>query len=217
MLPLEVVHPETKMTATSSALFVLMVLAGWLGVATAAPPSPPSAAPGGGARPGGPAHGVRPPGAVAPGHGAYPGGAHGHWAGPSVRFYYGGPYWGGWGWPGYVWPGYYAYGSYYLPSYYGYGYVPPHYVYGPPGVVTSTGGVVYIERDSGTVSTQQPEPAAARPPAPPPAHEAATAAPPPAGTQWWYLCSSPRGAYPYVRECPGGWERVPAVPPDSAK
>jgi len=70
-------------------------------------------------------------------------------------------------------------------------------------VVTSTGGVVYIERESGTVSTQQPAPDAATPPPP--------------GTQWWYLCASPRGAYPYVRECPGGWERVPAVPPGPVK
>jgi len=70
-------------------------------------------------------------------------------------------------------------------------------------VVTSTGGVVYSERESGTVSTQQPAPDAATPPPP--------------GTQWWYLCASPRGAYPYVRECPGGWERVPAVPPGPVK
>jgi hypothetical protein len=134
-----------------------------------------------------------------------------------VRFYYGSPYWG-WSWPGPYWSGYYAPGyyapGYYAPSYYGYGYgyVPPYYVYGPPGVVTSTGGVVYIEREAGTVSTQQPEPA------PSSAVEATPPlAPPPPGGQWWYLCSSPRGAYPYVRECPGGWERVPAVPPDHTK
>jgi hypothetical protein len=220
MLPLEAMSPETKMTAPSSAIFVLWVLAGMAGVAMADPrpggPAP-GAAPGGGARPGGPSHGVRPPVAAEPRHGAHPGGAHDRWYGPSVRFYYGGPYWGGWGWPGYVWPGYYTYGTFYAPSYYGHGYVPPYYVYGPQGVVTSTGGVVYIERQADTVSTQQPEPAPAPAPAPPPAREAAAAAPPPAGTQWWYLCSSPRGAYPYVRECPGGWERVPAVPPDLSK
>ncbi|MCU0938472.1 MAG: hypothetical protein MUC86_04885, partial [Burkholderiaceae bacterium] len=56
---------------------------------------------------------------------------------------------------------------------------------------------------------QQP-PAAPSAPASPSAPPAAAAAP---GTQWWYLCSNPRGAYPYVRECPGGWERVPAAPP----
>jgi hypothetical protein len=76
-------------------------------------------------------------------------------------------------------------------------------------VVTSTDGVVYIERESGTVSTQRPDAT--------PAPAGSSTAPPPPGTQWWYLCSSPRGAYPYVRECPGGWERVPAVPPERAK
>ena len=213
------------MTVPTSALFALTILAGIAGVATAAPlpgGAPPGAVPGVGARPGSPAHGVRPPGAAVPRYGAYPVGGHGYWYRPSVRLYYGGPYWGGWGWPAYPWPaypwpGYYASGYYHLPNYYGpgYGYVPPNYVYGPPGVVTSTGGVVYIEREGATVSTQQPEPAPAAAPTPAPA--AATAAPPPAGTPWWYLCSSPRGAYPYVRECPGGWERVPAVPPDPVK
>ena len=134
--------------------------------------------------------------AVAPAsaHGYYRGGARGYWYGPSVGFYYGGgPY--GWGASGYYGAGYgypYGYGSPY-----GYGYVPPAYMYGPPGVVTSTAGVVYIERDQQVTSTQQAAPAAPRAP----------------GSQWWYLCDSPRGAYPHVRECPGGWERVPAVPP----
>lgn len=190
MIAFESQEVEAKMTAPASALYALVVLAG---VATAAPP------------PGGP------PGAGPLRHGVYPGGGHGHWSGPSVRFHYGGPYWGGWGWPVYAWPGFYASSYYYPPRYYGPGYVPPYYVYGPPGVVASTGGVVYIEREAGTVSTQQPAQAQ------PPAAEAPAAAPPPAGTPWWYLCASPRGAYPYVRECPGGWERVPAVPPGQAK
>jgi hypothetical protein len=130
-------------------------------------------------------------------HGYYRGGVRGYWYGPSIGFYYGGPY--GWGAPGYYGPGY------------GYGYVPPAYVYGPPGVVTSTGGVVYIERND-QVTTSQPVPPASASATPP----AASPVPPPAG-QWWYLCTSPRGAYPYVRECPGGWERVPAVPPGPVK
>jgi hypothetical protein len=126
--------------------------------------------------------------APAAAHGRYYGGGYGYWRGPSVSLYYGGPLW--WGAPAYYGPGY--------------GYVPPAYVYGPPAVVTSTAGVTYIERDQNTVSTQQA--------APPPPAPAGQVAPPPA-SQWWYLCASPRGAYPYVRECPGGWERVPAVPP----
>ena len=114
---------------------------------------------------------------------AVPAAAHGYygyrpyWYGPSVRFYYGGPFW--WG------------GAYYGAPY---GYWPYGPVYVPPPAVTTPSPPVYIERE------QDPAPAAP------------SAAPAP-GTQWWYLCANPRGAYPYVRECPGGWERVPAVPP----
>jgi len=30
---------------------------------------------------------------------------------------------------------------------------------------------------------------------------------------WWYYCGTSTSYYPYVRECPNGWERVPASPP----
>jgi hypothetical protein len=33
----------------------------------------------------------------------------------------------------------------------------------------------------------------------------------PAG--WWYYCEASRTYYPYVKECPSGWQRVPALPP----
>jgi hypothetical protein len=142
----------------------------------------------------------------------YRGAPHGngyYWRGPSVGFYYGGPYYGyGWGSPWYYGSGYgypygYGYGGYGYGYGYGYGgyYAAPSYLYGPPAVA-------YIERDQPVTTTpqvQQPQPQAA------PAVPAA-----PAG-QWWYLCSSPRGAYPNVRECPGGWERVPAIPPGQVK
>lgn len=36
---------------------------------------------------------------------------------------------------------------------------------------------------------------------------------PPPSTRYWHYCDNPRGYYPYVRECPGGWRRVPAEPP----
>jgi hypothetical protein len=26
---------------------------------------------------------------------------------------------------------------------------------------------------------------------------------------WWYWCADARKYYPYVKECPGGWRRVP--------
>lgn len=31
--------------------------------------------------------------------------------------------------------------------------------------------------------------------------------------QYWYHCSSPEGYYPYVANCPAGWQPVPATPP----
>ncbi len=44
----------------------------------------------------------------------------------------------------------------------------------------------------------------------PPAQPAAPPPPPP--TQYWYFCEAPRGYYPYVAACPGGWKQVPATP-----
>jgi hypothetical protein len=31
--------------------------------------------------------------------------------------------------------------------------------------------------------------------------------------QYWYYCQNPQGYYPYVRECPGGWQQVAPQPP----
>lgn len=80
----------------------------------------------------------------------------------------------------------------YPPAY----YYPPYY---PPApiVVERPAPPVYIEQP-----VQAPPPAA-------PAEQAATA---PAND--WYYCAASRGYYPYVRECPGGWQRVPAQPPE---
>ena len=41
----------------------------------------------------------------------------------------------------------------------------------------------------------------------------AQAAPAPAQQQDWYFCAGSNAYYPYVRECPSGWQRVPAQPP----
>jgi hypothetical protein len=35
----------------------------------------------------------------------------------------------------------------------------------------------------------------------------------PAPQQDWHYCAGSKAFYPYVRECPGGWQRVPAQPP----
>ena len=50
------------------------------------------------------------------------------------------------------------------------------------------------------------------PPAYSPAPEAPAPAAAPLAPQWYY-CESARGYYPYIRECPGGWQSVPASPP----
>jgi hypothetical protein len=34
------------------------------------------------------------------------------------------------------------------------------------------------------------------------------------GAGVWYHCSKPEGYYPYVKNCSGGWEQVPATPDD---
>lgn len=45
----------------------------------------------------------------------------------------------------------------------------------------------------------------------PPVYAPPVASAPPA--QYWYYCDNPRGYYPYVPSCGGGWRAVPAVPP----
>lgn len=86
------------------------------------------------------------------------------------------------GWNGYY-PRSYGYPSYAYPSY---AYPPYYYPYSPPVVVVPASPPTYIERS-------QPEEQA------PPAND-------------WFYCSKPEGYYPYVRQCPGGWQRVPAQP-----
>ena len=70
----------------------------------------------------------------------------------------------------------------YAPYYYS-----PAPVYYPAPVVVQQAPQIYTER---------PDVAAA--PAP--------------QQNYWYYCAASRGYYPYVQECPSGWERVPAAP-----
>ena len=35
----------------------------------------------------------------------------------------------------------------------------------------------------------------------------------PGAQNYWYYCAATRGYYPYVKECPGGWQKVPPAPP----
>ncbi|SDH08203.1 hypothetical protein [Propionivibrio dicarboxylicus] len=66
----------------------------------------------------------------------------------------------------------------------------PYYV--PAPVVVQTTPPVYV---------QQPEPVA----------PAAAAAP--AASGYWYYCAASKSYYPYVKECPVGWQRVSPQPP----
>lgn len=68
-----------------------------------------------------------------------------------------------------------------------YVFPPPYYYTYPPPVVIRPEPQVYIERGA-------PEPA-------------------PQTQAYWYYCGSPPGYYPYVKECPGGWQRVVPTPP----
>src|SRR5205823_3043111 len=88
--------------------------------------------------------------------------------------------------PSFGWNGYYP-GPYAYP---GYAYSPYYYPYSPPVVAAPSGPTTYIERSE-------------------PQEQAA----PMTGQNDWYYCRKPEGYYPYVRQCPGGWQRVPSKPP----
>jgi hypothetical protein len=72
---------------------------------------------------------------------------------------------------------------YYYPPYAPY-YYPPYY---PSPVVVQQPPPVYVEQPQA-----QPQPAQ------------------PQG--YWYYCNDSRAYYPYVKECPGGWQRVAPQP-----
>lgn len=66
---------------------------------------------------------------------------------------------------------------------YPYYYPPPPYVYYPAPAYYPASPPVYVERE-------QEAPA----------------------QNWWYYCEQSRSYYPYVKSCPGGWQRVPPTP-----
>ena len=69
-------------------------------------------------------------------------------------------------------------------------YYPPYYpYYYPPPVIYAPSPVITAPPPAMVERPVQPE------------------------TAYWYYCAAERGYYPYVRDCPGGWERVPAAPP----
>lgn len=86
--------------------------------------------------------------------------------------------------PGFWYPSpYYGYRPYYYPPY----YYPPYYY--PPVVAGLASPPAYVEQGG-----SQPAPA-------------------PSQSNWWYYCADAKAYYPYVRQCPGGWQRVAPQPP----
>lgn len=65
-------------------------------------------------------------------------------------------------------------------------YYPPPYYYPQTIIIRSQQPTTYIEQGS-----------------------------PAAAEAWWYYCDASKGYYPYVKECPSGWERVPPAPPSA--
>jgi hypothetical protein len=82
---------------------------------------------------------------------------------------------------------YYYPRPYYYPSppYY---YPPPPYYYYPPVVTVPSSPPVYIEKGGEEAGAPQE-------------------------SNYWHYCDNPRGYYPEVKECPGGWQRVSPRPP----
>jgi len=86
----------------------------------------------------------------------------------------------------------FPYFPYYYPRHHYYPYYPAHYhpytpAHYPAPVVVQQQPTVYIEQPAPQVRPQQP-----------------------AG--YWYYCGDSRAYYPYVKECPAGWQRVAPSP-----
>ena len=67
-------------------------------------------------------------------------------------------------------------------------YYPPYYspYYYPPAVAAPAGPQTYIEQGGAQAA--------------------------PAQSSYWYYCAESKTYYPYVKECPGGWQRVTPQP-----
>ena len=87
--------------------------------------------------------------------------------------------------PGWGWP-YYGYAPWGYPYYPYYSYPYPSPAYYPPAAVAQQ--PVYVEQQ----------------PAPPAQQQSAVG--------YWYYCANPGAYYPYVKECPAGWQRVAPQP-----
>jgi hypothetical protein len=75
-------------------------------------------------------------------------------------------------------------------------FVSPGVVVGPPVVVAPP---VYVP--------SYPAPVVVEPPAPTYQQQQ-----PQTAQQYWYYCQDPQGYYPYVQQCPRGWQPVSPTP-----
>ena len=79
---------------------------------------------------------------------------------------------------------YFGPGYWYPPPYY---YYPPYY---PPVVTVPATPPVYIEQGNARPASPQTQ-----------------------EQSYWYYCADAKAYYPYVKQCPGGWQRVAPQPP----
>ena len=94
-------------------------------------------------------------------------------------------------------------GAPYYPYYYSPYYYPPYYYY-PPVVVAPSPPPLYIEQPFQPQPQPQPQPQQLQ--------QSPQAAPQQPAAGWWYYCAQGQGYYPYVKQCPGGWQQVAPQP-----
>jgi hypothetical protein len=82
----------------------------------------------------------------------------------------------------------FGYGGYWGP-YWGPWYYPPPVYYPAPAIVVPSQPVTYIEQGGNQASAEYS-----------------------GSGGWWYYCDSAKSYYPYVKECPTGWQRVAPTP-----
>lgn len=80
------------------------------------------------------------------------------------------------------------FGTPYAYPYYSFPYYPYSY-YPPPVVVTPAQPQTYIEQTPPATQQAAPE------------------------SYYWYYCDKSDSYYPYVKECPSGWQKVSPTPP----
>ncbi len=80
------------------------------------------------------------------------------------------------------------FGPWYYPAPYYYSPYPYPYYY-PPALTAPVAPPAYIEQGSGGQAAPMQSQA------------------------YWYYCADANAYYPYVKECPGGWQRVAPQPP----